>query len=190
MAGRASVLSLACEAWLLLALGAGCAASKEITAEAPPAPLTGSPAASSEALPVSLTPAAIRPASPDLLALGKRAYEKQCAACHGNDGRGEGEAAYLLYPKPRDFTGGKFGLVSTWERVPTDEDLFRAISRGMPGSAMPSWGHLSEEERWGLVHYVKSFAENPWKIPPSADPKGEGGVGKGVIRVPPDPPFT
>ena len=104
---------------------------------------------------VSLKPTTIRGATPELLALGKRVYEKQCAACHGLDGRGEGEAAYLLYPKPRDFTAGKFEMVSTWERVPTDEDLFMTISRGMPGSAMPSWGHLSEEERWGLVHYVK-----------------------------------
>jgi len=184
------MLRLAWEACLLLAVVVGCAASNEITAAPPPAPLTGSTAASGEALSVSLTPATIRPASPDLVGLGKRAYEKQCAACHGIDGRGEGAAAYLLYPKPRDFTGGKFALVSAWERVPTDEDLFRTISRGMPGSAMPSWGHLSEEERWGLLHYVKSFAEKTWTIPPPADPKREGSTGNGVIRVPPAPPFT
>ena len=129
-------------------------------------------------------------ASPDLLALGKRVYEKQCGACHGVDGRGDGEAAYLLYPKPRDLSEGKFGLVSAWERVPTDEDLFRTISRGMPGSAMPSWGHLPEAERWGLVHYVKSLAKSSWSVPPPADPKSEGGMGRGVIRVPPEPPFT
>src|SRR3970282_1954049 len=74
---------------------------------------------------------------------------------------------------------------STGDRVPTDVDLFRTISRGMPGSAMPSWGHLTEEERWGLVHYVKSFAEKPWVVKPPADPKGDGDAGTGVIRVPP-----
>jgi mono/diheme cytochrome c family protein len=178
---------LAVGAWLFLAVVAGLSASRQIAASAAEPP---SPGATSGPLPVSLTPTIVRPASPDLLALGKRVYEKQCAACHGIDGRGEGEAAYLLYPKPRDFTAGKFALVSTWERVPTDEDLFRTISRGMPGSAMPSWGHLSEEERWGLVHYVKSFAEKTWTIPPPADPKGEGSTGNGVIRVPPAPPFT
>ena len=70
----------------------------------------GSEPAPPGALPISLTPATIRPASPDLLALGQRVYEKQCAACHGQDGRGDGEAAYLLYPKPRDLTAGKFAL--------------------------------------------------------------------------------
>jgi len=63
------------------------------------------------------------PASPKLLALGKQVYTKQCAACHGVQGRGDGEAAYLLYPKPRDFVAANYRLVSTWERVPTDQDL-------------------------------------------------------------------
>ncbi len=131
----------------------------------------------------ALDPAKPLPSSPELLALGKKVYRKHCAACHGLDGRGGGEAAYLLYPKPRDFVAARYRLVSTWERVPTDEDLFRVISRGMPGSAMPSWGHLPERERWGLVHYLKSLAQRPWSIPPAEE-------GKGIIRVPPEPPFT
>ncbi|MBI2544533.1 MAG: c-type cytochrome [Candidatus Rokubacteria bacterium] len=184
-----SVWLAAAAAWVLGL--PGCTVSKEIppTPSSPPPPsVSAVPAPGPVA--VSLTPTTHRQASPDLLALGKRVYEKQCAACHGGDGRGEGEAAYLLYPKPRDFTAGKYALVSTWDRVPTDEDLFRTISRGMPGSAMPSWGHLSEEERWGLVHYVKSFTEKPWTVPASADPKSEGAMGQGVVRVPPEPPFT
>jgi len=136
------------------------------------------------------TPSVPGEASADLLALGRRVYDQQCAACHGPGGRGDGEAAYLLYPKPRDFTAGAYRLVSTWERVPTDEDLFLTISRGMPGSAMPSWGHLPEDTRWALVHYVKRFAAKPWVIAPASDPKAEGQTGTGVIRLPPRPPFT
>ncbi len=176
MARRSSVVK-AGAALLLLGAAAG-------------APLVSGLAGQPGALPVALTPTTTRSASPDLLALGQRLYEKQCAACHGLDGRGEGEAAYLLYPKPRDFTTGKFALASTWERVPTDEDLYRTISRGMPGSAMPSWGHLTEEERWALVHYVKTFVPRAWQIAPPSDPKGDGGAGTGPVRVPPEPPFT
>jgi mono/diheme cytochrome c family protein len=191
---RSSILTLASTTWLLLAAVAGCAASREpISVGASPAPPLGSPvvpAATGEPLPVALTPSVPRAASPELLALGRRVYEKQCAACHGVSGHGDGEAAYLLYPKPRDFVAANYRLVSTWERVPTDEDLYRTISRGMPGSAMPSWGHLSEEERWGLVHYIKSFASRPWVVRPAADPKVEGQTGTGVVRVPPPPPFT
>src|SRR5574341_730075 len=81
----------------------GCAASPEVvrttTATAKPA----APPPKPGPVPVSLTPTRQLRPSPDLLALGKRVYEKQCVACHGLDGSGEGEAAYLLYPKPRDF---------------------------------------------------------------------------------------
>jgi mono/diheme cytochrome c family protein len=152
--------------------------------------LSTSPDAASAPPAAAWSPSTPRAASPELLALGRRTYDKQCAACHGADGGGDGEAAYLLYPKPRDFVGGAYRLVSTWERVPTDEDLYRTISRGMPGSAMPAWSHLSEEERWGLVHYVKAFASAPIVVPPTAEPTSEGQPGTGVIRVPPRPPFT
>jgi mono/diheme cytochrome c family protein len=182
---RAALLGVAC---LLAGAAAGAVAGGRWRGEAAAAG-PGAPGPNG-ALPVSLTPTVLRRASPDLLARGQALYARQCAACHGTDGRGDGEAAYLLYPKPRDFTTGKFALVSTWERVATDEDLFRTISRGMPGSAMPSWGHLPEEDRWALVHYVKAFAPAPWSVPAAADPPRDGGAGKGVIRVPPPPPFT
>lgn len=129
------------------------------------------------------------PPSPKLLALGKQIYAKQCAACHGVTGRGDGEAAYLLYPKPRDFVSARYRLVSTWERVPTDQDLFNTITRGMPGSAMPSWGHLPEEQRWALVHYIKSLAEKPIAIKPQKKPAPDGTGGEGIIHIPPEPRY-
>ncbi len=135
----------------------------------------GTPAGESGPLPVSLTPSTVRAASPDLLALGQRLYEAQCAACHGPEGRGDGEAAYLLYPQPRDFTRGQVPPSSRpGSGVPTDDDLFRTISRGMPGSAMPSWGHLAEETRWALVHYVKSLVPTAVDDRPAGRPDGRG----------------
>ncbi len=150
---------------------------------------------SAQSPPAAWAPTAVMSATPELLALGKAAYEKQCSACHGAGGRGDGEAAYLLYPRPRDFVTAKYRLVSTWDGVPTDEDLYRAISRGMPGSAMPSWAHLSEKIRWGLVHYVKSFAESPISIRPDKDPQkgkdlSESVPGEGMMHVPPEPAYT
>ena len=130
------------------------------------------------------------PSSAELLALGEQTYERQCLACHGAEGDGEGEAAYLLYPRPRDFTVGRYRLVSTWDTTPTDEDLFRTISRGMPGSSMPSWAHLSEQTRWGLVHYIKRFTTRDFTAKPDSDPPSFGASGTGIIRVPPEPPYT
>ncbi|MCG3177163.1 MAG: hypothetical protein MOGMAGMI_02131 [Candidatus Omnitrophica bacterium] len=87
--------------------------------------------------------------------VGRDLYRAQCAVCHGQTGAGDGRAAYLLYPKPRDLTKNEFRLISTKDMQATDQDLFRTITRGMPGSSMPGWGHLTEEERWGLVYYVR-----------------------------------
>ncbi|MFQ5790720.1 MAG: ethylbenzene dehydrogenase-related protein, partial [Acidobacteriota bacterium] len=124
-----------------------------------------------------------------VLERGKRTYEKECVSCHGPEGNGAGEAAYLLYPRPRDFTRGEYRLLSTWDGVPTDEDLYRTISRGMPGSAMPSWAHLSEETRWGLVHYVKSFSRRKLEVKETYNPTQPYEEGRGTVQVPSEPPY-
>ncbi len=89
---------------------------------------------------------------------GKELYQKKCAVCHGTEGRGDGPAAYLLYPRPRDLTSGKFKIRST-PTLPTDEDLLRTITTGIPGTSMPSWGALPEQDRTALVAYVKGLSD-------------------------------
>jgi len=94
-------------------------------------------------------------ADEDDAARGMKLYEKHCAICHGVEGRGDGPAAYLLSPKPRDFTRGEFRLVTTTNGVPTDEDLRRVVRNGMPGSAMPPWDRLPDADMKLLVRTVK-----------------------------------
>lgn len=91
------------------------------------------------------------------LAAGKLLYETNCLQCHGERGDGIGPAAVFLYPKPRDFRSGKFRLVTTSNRLPSDADLMQVISRGMPGSAMFPFGHLAEGDRQQLVGYVRQL---------------------------------
>ncbi len=85
---------------------------------------------------------------------GRGLYVQHCAACHGQNGDGRGIAATYLFPKPRDFRAGRFRLVSTANNVPTSEDLAAALTRGMPGSSMPSWAHLSDLDRGAIVQEV------------------------------------
>lgn len=88
--------------------------------------------------------------------IGESVYEQHCAACHGTDGGGNGPAAVWLFPKPRNFSAGLFKIQSTPAgSLPTDEDLLQTVVRGMPGSSMPSFTYLSEQERRDVVHYVK-----------------------------------
>jgi DMSO reductase family type II enzyme heme b subunit len=91
------------------------------------------------------------------LALGKQVYDKRCAGCHGESGKGDGPAAELLLPRPRDFTAGKYKIRSTANPLATDQDLFRIVTDGMPGTSMPPWRMLPEKERWGVVAYLKAF---------------------------------
>ncbi|MDD1763031.1 MAG: ethylbenzene dehydrogenase-related protein [Methanothrix sp.] len=188
MSTRASIGTVVLIAALAAPVAAAAAPADAATDGQPPGTVTYTDD-TSRPLPVKLLPTATLPSSPELLALGEQVFRKQCQACHGVTGQGDGEASYLLYPKPRNFRTGRFRVVSTWEGVPTDEDLFRTISRGMPGSAMPSWGHLPERERWALVHYVKSLAEKPITVKPSTAPAKEGALGTGVIIIPPEPPY-
>lgn len=85
---------------------------------------------------------------------GSQLYAAHCAACHGETGDGKGVAATFLFPKPRDLRAGNFRLVSTDNNVPTRDDLHSVLLRGMPGSAMPPWEHLSQSERNAIVDFV------------------------------------
>ena len=91
---------------------------------------------------------------------GRAVYEDRCWFCHGEAGDGEGPVASYLWPKPRDFTMGSYKLRTTQSgELPLDEDLFRTISLGVPGTSMPAWESvLSHEERWQAIAYIKNFA--------------------------------
>lgn len=92
----------------------------------------------------------------------KLLYHQHCSICHGEQGRGDGPAALFLFPKPRDFTRGEYKIRSTpFGQMPTDEDLYRIISNGMPRGGMPGFGFLKEAERRALVEYVKGFHPVP-----------------------------
>jgi DMSO reductase family type II enzyme heme b subunit len=92
---------------------------------------------------------------------GADVYATRCLWCHGEEGDGAGPGAERLNPPPRDFTLGQYKIKTTGfdDIVPNDEDLFRMIHDGMPGSAMPGWSDiLSEQDMWDLVAYIKTFA--------------------------------
>ena len=98
--------------------------------------------------------------TPEAVESGRKVYEKWCINCHGEKGDGKGAAKPFLFPPPRDFTMGLYKIKSTPRKeLPLEEDLFKSITQGMPGTSMPGWENLSEEERWSLVHYIKTFSE-------------------------------
>jgi len=79
-------------------------------------------------------------------------YLEKCANCHGETGKGNGPDAAMYDPSPADFTDPKH--MSAF----ADGELFYKITEGK--KPMPSFKkRLSEEQRWQLVLFVRSFAE-------------------------------
>ena len=113
-------------------------------------------------------------------AAGKPLYERYCAGCHGDDGDAQGENAQWIDPKPRDFTAGVFKCRSTQTgALPTDQDLFDAMTRGFVTTNMPAWLPLTNQNRVDLVAYVKTFS-----------PRWAGEQPGTPIPIPPEPAAT
>lgn len=110
---------------------------------------------------LTLEPAQRVSAAPNLQAgsEGQQIYEERCAACHGLNGDGQGPGAENLFVRPRDFSRDEFKIKSTvGDEFPSQADLVKVISEGMPGSSMPAWeGVLSESEIEAVAGYVQSF---------------------------------
>ncbi len=99
------------------------------------------------------------PISSDEQGVAHGLFRKHCSACHGITGNGIGPVASFLDPYPRDFRRGvfKFKSTSAYQR-PTQEDLKRIVTDGIPGTAMPSFALLPEEHVEALGQYVTYLA--------------------------------
>lgn len=97
---------------------------------------------------------------------GKQVYETYCSGCHGLKGDGKGPAHDMLAVMPRNFTRAMFKFISTPSgSLPSDADLHRTLSRGIPRSSMPSWAMLPEADRTNVIEYIKTFSER-WQTSP------------------------
>lgn len=81
-------------------------------------------------------------------------YTRYCAACHGEEGNGNGRAARFLFPRARNLRRDAFRIVSSEDGIPTVDDVIRVIREGMPGTAMRSFPELSEPESLQLAELV------------------------------------
>jgi cytochrome c oxidase cbb3-type subunit 2 len=100
----------------------------------------------------------------------------------------------MVFPRPRTFSAGMFKIKSTpGMALPTDEDLFNTVTRGMPGSSIPSFTYLTEKERRDAVQYVKfltAFTDASGKrLNRFEEAKKDDQLAK-PIEVPPEPPVT
>ena len=92
----------------------------------------------------------------DFIAKGKTQYETVCASCHGNKGKGDGVAAAVLDPKPRNFHE-----LEGWTQGRTFYDIYKSINDGVAGTGMTAYEFLPAEDRVAIIQYIRTFADFP-----------------------------
>jgi mono/diheme cytochrome c family protein len=102
-------------------------------------------------------------ATPQSLAAGKKAYDENCAACHGPRAEGSVKAGVIISiiqeqggKQPPDLTDAQ------WDHGSTDGEIYTAIRKGVPPTMMAGWeGRISDTEIWHIVNYLRALAANP-----------------------------
>lgn len=116
-----------------------------------PGPTVTSPSATNMTNPVASTPASI--------ATGKRAYDANCAACHGNLAQGAVKAGLTISiieeqrgKQPPDLTDDQSDHGSS------DGDIFAVIKRGVPPTMMAGFdGRIPDQDIWSIVNYLRTL---------------------------------
>ena len=103
-----------------------------------------------------------------LFARGREVYEQaDCADCHGKARRGDG-------PKGQNSKGeggrpaAPTDLTKRWQIKGGggSSDMFRTITIGIPGTAMPGYlDKLSDEQRWTLAYFLERQMETRPRFP-------------------------
>ena len=94
------------------------------------------------------------------IAAGKRAFDTNCAACHGNLAQGAVKAGMTISiieeqkgKQPPDLTDEQ------WDYGSSDEEIFAVIKRGLPPTMMAGYdGRISDADIWSIVNYLRTLA--------------------------------
>ena len=84
---------------------------------------------------------------------GRKLWSANCAICHGPEGKGG---------RGPDLTSGKF------RHGGTDDDLYRAMRNGIPGTEMPGFP-LSGVESMQLLAFVRALGRAAMPLPQEGD---------------------
>jgi mono/diheme cytochrome c family protein len=80
-------------------------------------------------------------------------YSEKCAACHGDNGKGDGPAGQAMTPPPQPFSTALNGKTDSW--------IGTVITKGGPAvgmtPAMPPHPTLSSDQVNALIQYIKGL---------------------------------
>ncbi len=108
------------------------------------------------------TAAAPSPAADVTVTEGQRLFARNCAACHGERGQGDGPSAAGFATKPANLADGRLmnGL--------PDEFLRSVIKHGGPAEGLavtmpPFQGTLADDQIQQVIAYVRTLADPPFR---------------------------
>jgi mono/diheme cytochrome c family protein len=104
------------------------------------------------------------PQRPATLARGAEVYARNCVACHGEQGVGDGPAGHDLSPPP-----GNLVWLSDMPEKQWDAFMYWAIAEGgtQLGTAMPAFKDtLSKDDIWAVTAYIQANLpfESQWRM--------------------------
>ena len=132
-------------------------ATRMTTVNTAPTPAVATPAVTTPADASAKNPIA---ATPESIAIGKKAYDTNCAACHGNLAQGAVKAGTVISiieeqrgKQPPDLTDDQ------WDFGSSDGEIYAVIKKGIPPTMMAGWnGRISDDEIWSIINYLRTLA--------------------------------
>ena len=105
-------------------------------------------------------------ATSESIAAGKKAYDVNCAGCHGNMAQGAETAGIAITIIQEQ--GGKQAPDLTDDKTDhgsTDGEIYAVIKKGIPPTMMAGWdGRISDMEIWSIPTAARpSAGAGPWR---------------------------
>ena len=115
-------------------------------------------------------------ASEDNIEAGRTLFNKNCASCHGEDGKAKTDVAAAMKARPTDLTGHEMHGI-------TDGEIYWVIANGIKKSGMPALSAKTKpNERWQMALFVKHLmGEHPQASASSTSAGEQKGPEKSIV---------
>lgn len=94
--------------------------------------------------------------TPDFITKGKELFNTNCKSCHGDNGMGDGPAAAMLNPKPRNFHA-----VDGWTNGRNVDQMYKTLQEGIPKNGMAAYEYMPKLDRLEIISYIRTFTQFP-----------------------------